>query len=669
MDFENCFFDTDDYKQTSKKLGGGTFGNVYVVTNIKNEIEYAAKIINTQGIFSSQGQMMFLRESLILHQLSHPAIVKFYGINFHSFEDSTKLEPTILTDYYPKGSLKQILDKEKKSIADSNWSPTKKYICMLGISDAMRYLHEVGIIHRDLKPENVLIDSDYYPRVCDFGLSRYFTNSIQISMTGNIGSPLYMAPELLQDDHHYGPSIDVYAFSILAYEIVTGKEPFSDDGKSISFGKIISKILSGQRPEFTEDFSENMKELITRCWSQDPKDRPSFESIFEELSNDFSYSYETVDEDEINDYIEMLIESRKEESIHNLESSTNKIQKIEEEKRVLQEKVEALEAQLSSKETEINELKKQQKKPSDFKKILNITICECRKIIKMDLKEKSNPYVTLRLKSQDIKNQKQTSVVYKTTNPVWNTNFYVTSYDHNDALIINMFNKNSKGDDMPLMDQLEFPIDEWSVGDKTDRKEIDIKLKKKKAGTFIFSVLACQPNIHPKILKFILIGDIDVGKSKLLIRFIDNTYFENFGIQIGVDFKTKDIDIDGNIIKLQIWDPTGYHQKANIAASYYRCVSAFILVFNITKRESFDSIVNFWYEDIKKYILVDDFPFILVGNQIDREREVSFSEAESFAVKNGMKYFEASAKQGIGVNELFNYLAHQTYEKWMKKLS
>lgn len=73
MDFENCFFDTDDYKQTSKKLGGGTFGNVYVVTNIKNEIEYAAKIINTQGIFSSQGQMMFLRESLILHQLSHPA--------------------------------------------------------------------------------------------------------------------------------------------------------------------------------------------------------------------------------------------------------------------------------------------------------------------------------------------------------------------------------------------------------------------------------------------------------------------------------------------------------------------------------------------------------------------------------------------------------------------
>lgn len=57
----------------------------------------------------------------------------------------------------------------------------------------------------------------------------------------------------------------------------------------------------------------------------------------------------------------------------------------------------------------------------------------------MDLKEKSNPYITLCLKSQDIKNQKQTSVVYKTTNPLWNMNFYVTSYDHNDALIINMF--------------------------------------------------------------------------------------------------------------------------------------------------------------------------------------------------------------------------------------
>lgn len=111
--------------------------------------------------------MMFLRESTILYKHSHPAIVKFIGINLHSFDNPDKLEPTIITEYLPHGSLKEILKKEQNSIADDNWSPTKKYICLLGIADAMRYLHRYGIIHRDLKPENILVDDEYYPRVCN----------------------------------------------------------------------------------------------------------------------------------------------------------------------------------------------------------------------------------------------------------------------------------------------------------------------------------------------------------------------------------------------------------------------------------------------------------------------------------------------------------------------
>lgn len=88
----------------------------------------------------------------------------------------------------------------------------------------MRYLHEQGILHRDLKLQNVLVDAEYYARVCDFGLSKCFsealTSSIQISMTANIGTPLYMAPEIFNYDndddddtkHHFGPGIDVFFF-------------------------------------------------------------------------------------------------------------------------------------------------------------------------------------------------------------------------------------------------------------------------------------------------------------------------------------------------------------------------------------------------------------------------------------------------------------------------
>ena len=169
--------------------------------------------------------MLFLRESLILHKLNHPSIVKFYGINLHSFDNPMTLSPTILTEYCVNGSLKVLLDKKKNNISDSN--------CLLGISDAMRYLHRGGIVHRDLKLENILIDNNYHPKVCDFGLSKCFSeslrNSMRLSMTGQVGTPLYMAPELYEsDDDNYGPGVDVYAFSILQYEIVTGQEPFSE---------------------------------------------------------------------------------------------------------------------------------------------------------------------------------------------------------------------------------------------------------------------------------------------------------------------------------------------------------------------------------------------------------------------------------------------------------
>ena len=358
MEFESCFFDTSDFEPTNKILGEGNFGKVFVVESINEDTQYAAKIIKTNGVFSSRDQIMFLRESLILHKLNHPAIIKFKGINFHSFEEPPQLEPTILTEYIPNGSLKQILDKEKNCIADPNWSPTKKYICLLGIADAMRYLHKAGILHRDLKPQNVLVDSDYYPRVCDFGLSRIFanslTNSMQLSMTGKLGTPIYMAPELLLDEDHYGPAVDVYAFSILAYEIVTGKEPFESNGKRPTLKNLFKNIISGGRPEFTRGVPDNMKDLITQCWSQNACDRPSFDEIFPKLSTDFSYSEESVDEDEINEYLEILDES-KNESLANELKDPAKIQKDQIEK--MKEENKSIQTELVKYQSENKDLK------------------------------------------------------------------------------------------------------------------------------------------------------------------------------------------------------------------------------------------------------------------------------------------------------------------------
>lgn len=315
VEVEGAFFDTEDYQVTTKKLGEGSFGEVFVVQRKSDNVLFAAKVIKCQSTFNGIDQMMFLRESLILHSLHHPAIVKFYGLNFHSFKDPALLQPTILTEYLEHGSLRQVLENEKRSLADLNWTATKKYICLLGISHALAYLHKKGIVHRDLKPENILVDENFNPRVCDLGLSKFFpesfSNSVKLIMSGKAGTPLYWAPEFLNDDNIYDPSIDVYAFGIMAFEILTGKQPFSENGKPINIFNLLMKVKSGARPKFEVEFPTKMEAFISRCWSQLPSDRPTFRQIFDELSSvkQFTdYMEEAVDEEEIRNYIENLKE-------------------------------------------------------------------------------------------------------------------------------------------------------------------------------------------------------------------------------------------------------------------------------------------------------------------------------------------------------------------------
>lgn len=310
MDYEDAFFDTKHFNLTKQKLGEGAFGRVFVVERVNDKTKFAAKMIDPKGMLNGIDQLRFLRESQILNKLKHPAIVKFYGINFHSFEDNSKLEPTILTEFVINGSLKSVLEKERQNKCDKRWNATAKYICLLGIVDAMRYLHANRIIHRDLKSLNVLMDEDFHPRVCDFGISRCFSqelsNSIQISMTGGIGSPLYMAPELLEGEDIYGSSIDVYAFAILAFEIVTGLIPYSHLKKVPSQYQLATKVKNGERPHFNDKVSKKMKDLIELCWSRNPYERPSFGEIFQALSTDFSYSKEPINDQQVKDYLKSL---------------------------------------------------------------------------------------------------------------------------------------------------------------------------------------------------------------------------------------------------------------------------------------------------------------------------------------------------------------------------
>merc|ERR1719379_3281515 len=94
------------------------------------------------------------------------------------------------------------------------------------------------------------------------------------------------------------------------------------------------------------------------------------------------------------------------------------------------------------------------------------------------------------------------------------------------------------------------------------------------------------------LFKLLLVGDSCVGKSSLLLRFIDNTFSEQFISTIGVDFKIKTIEIGGKVIKLQIWDTAGQERFRTITTSYFRGAQGILLVYDVSDRGSFDNIKN-----------------------------------------------------------------------------
>lgn len=332
MDVDNLFFNTSDYQKTNTLIGRGSFGNVYIIK--KKGKQYAIKILKDNVDFNGTNQKNFIRESLILHRLKHPLVIKLKGINLKSYGDL----PSIITEYVPNGSLGDYIEGKKKNECKF-LTTTQKYIMLLGIADAMRYIHEQGFIHRDLKADNVLIDENFYPRIADLGLAKCFDESL--TMTTSLGTPLYMAPELQNDDiNHYGPEVDVFSFAILMFEIVTGKMAYSElFTKKRSFSQInfLMKVAGGYRPQIPQNmFSQKLINLMKKCWSQNPSDRPSFAEIFTLLSSDFSYFDDEIDSEKVNQFLEMLKKNKEKESIPDKKDSVQaRIDQLEEENKRL----------------------------------------------------------------------------------------------------------------------------------------------------------------------------------------------------------------------------------------------------------------------------------------------------------------------------------------------
>lgn len=163
-------------------------------------------------------------------------------------------------------------------------------------------------------------------------------------------------------------------------------------------------------------------------------------------------------------------------------------------------------------------------------------------------------------------------------------------------------------------------------------------------------------------LKILVIGESGVGKSSLMLRFTDDKFDANEQPTIGVDFKVKNLEIDGQRIYLQIWDTAGQERFRTLIPSYYRDATGAILVYDVTKMNSFQKLET-WLEELE-INTNRNITKMIVGNKIDlqNQRKVDRELGKKFAKQQRALFVETSAANNINVQMAFEELVKKILE-------
>ena len=170
------------------------------------------------------------------------------------------------------------------------------------------------------------------------------------------------------------------------------------------------------------------------------------------------------------------------------------------------------------------------------------------------------------------------------------------------------------------------------------------------------------------VIRVLTIGYTDVGKTSIILRFTKNQFNDKYVSTIGIDFKSKTLEIDKNSVKITVFDTAGQEKYKGIVKSFYNKANGILLTFDLSNKESF-SRLDYWVEELKEHIASNELYILLVGNKKDKkEREVTFEEAHQYAENNNFGgYFEVSAKDGEGINEMFINVAKVSLKKILNK--
>ncbi|KDQ58880.1 hypothetical protein JAAARDRAFT_175539 [Jaapia argillacea MUCL 33604] len=205
-------------------------------------------------------------------RLSHPFVLPFLGVDGELFpwEDVATVIP-----WMRHGTVLQWMKLNPRSSAEN------VVLLLLQIAEGLNYLHAEGIFHGDIRGENIFIDDNFHPRLAHFG---------HAIITQSSGLPRWLAPELQSGTIERGPNMasDVHSYGRVCLELWTGQKPFHDIVNEVT---VIRKVARGERPDRPSSTDEHTGQpmpdelwnLIEKCWSPEPRDRPTMGEVIQEM--------------------------------------------------------------------------------------------------------------------------------------------------------------------------------------------------------------------------------------------------------------------------------------------------------------------------------------------------------------------------------------------------
>lgn len=267
-----------------RRLGGGNYGDVFKARLWGTDVAVKrlhGTIVHDAMTWTHPAVADLKKEIEILSQLRHPNNVLYIGAC------TQPPNVCIITEYCAQGTLGDLLKKPDFTIS------TQKILAFaLEVAQGMNYLHSLKpkIIHRDLKADNILVDHNCTMKIADFGLSSmkkganvaFVSDSNDLALTANLGTPLWMAPELLFGEP-YDDRVDVYSYGIFLCELVCRRAPFADRVDVMSsLDKLKEFVRAGGTPFIPNWITFNLPllyQLMVDCLSHNKVKRPSFSAI------------------------------------------------------------------------------------------------------------------------------------------------------------------------------------------------------------------------------------------------------------------------------------------------------------------------------------------------------------------------------------------------------